>query len=344
MNRSFIFLFILIFSLFFSFNVEAQGVPVAGGGIDLTASADSPVPGQKVTITARSYSININSSTLTWTINGKVAQKGVGLTTLEVLAPDLGKTLNIVVGVLTTDNISLSNNISIGSGSVDMLMEGNGHVPPFFKGKIPIAYQNMINVIAVPHLADSKGVEYDPKTLVYQWNKNSRAVEDQSGYGKQTFTLVGDIVPRATNLNVIVSTRDGSRRASGYISVPYNSPSLTFYEDSPLYGPLYNQSIGQSIFIGKEKETSVLGVPYGFNKPITGLGNLVLTWMINGYERPELTLNESVTLRAPDGADGTSNVELTVTNSKDILQTASAGFMARFSSKSSTPVSSGPSF
>jgi hypothetical protein len=76
--------FLLFFLIFFSFNVQAQGVPVAGGGIDLSASSDSPVPGQKVTITARSYSIDINSANITWTSGGKVLQKGVGLTSLEI--------------------------------------------------------------------------------------------------------------------------------------------------------------------------------------------------------------------------------------------------------------------
>jgi hypothetical protein len=256
----------------------------------------------------------------------------------------LGKTTDIVVTAVTTNGVTISNSIKIGSGSVELIIEGNGYVPPFFKGKIPTGYQNTVSVVAFPHLADAKGVEYDPKTLVYQWKKNSRVVEDQSGYGKQTFTLVGDIVPRATNLNVTVSTRDGSRSASGLISVSYNSPSLSFYEDNPLYGPLFNKIVGDSIFIGKEKETSVLAIPYGFNKPVSGLGDLSLTWMINGYEHPELSLNESVTLRAPDGADGTSNIELTVNNNKDILQSASAGFSTRFSSKSSVSNTNGASF
>jgi len=344
MNRSFIFLFFLIFSLFFSFDTQAQGVPATGAGIYISASSDSPAPGQEITLTARSYSIDINSANITWTIAGKVAQKGIGLTSLEIVAPALGKTLDVTITATTAGGTTLSDSIKIGSGSVDLITENNGFVPTFFKGKTPTGYQNTISIIAFPHLADAKGVEYDPKTLVYQWKKNSRVVEDQSGYGKQVFTLVGEIVPRTAIIGVTVSTRDGSRSASGLISISYNSPSLSFYIDSPLYGPLFNKSTGEGIFIGKEKETSVLAIPYGFNKPTKGLGDLVLTWMINGYEHPELSSNESVTLRAPNGADGTSNIELTVHNNKDILQSVSAGFSARFSSKSSSPDTNDASF
>jgi hypothetical protein len=334
MNRPFLWFLILITFLFSPKLTVAQGIPATAGSIDITSSNDSPVPGQKVTITARSFNIDINSSTIIWTVNGKISQKGIGLTQLELAAPALGKEYKIEVSAITTDGLALTKSIILGSGSVDMIMESNGYIPPFFKGKLPVAYQNNVNIIAVPHIADSKGVEYDPKTLVYQWKKNSRVVEDQSGYGKQTFTLVGDIIPREAAINVTASTRDGTKRAVGYITVSYDSPSLLFYVDSPQYGPLFNSAIGDSVFIGKEKETSVLMVPYGFNKPINGIGNLILTWMINGYEREELATNESVTLRSPGETAGKSNVELTIKNKKDILQTASRGFSASFSANS----------
>ncbi len=333
--RSLILKFFIVAIVFSIHGANAQGVPVSPYSLEISMSTESPTPGQTLTLTAKSYSIDINSATLTWTVDGKQIQKGAGLTSLEVKAPSLGKESKITVTAISTKGITFSNSLSLSSGSVDLIMENTGYVPPFFQGKTPVSYQNTTNIIALPHLADSKGVEYDPKTLVYQWKKNSRVVEDQSGYGKQVFSLIGEIVPRATILNVTASTRDGSKRASATISVSYNSPSLTFYIDDPLYGPFWNTAVNETIFIGKEKETNILMTPYGFNKPTNQLGNLILSWMINGYERPELETNESITLRAPDNADGSSNIELTIKNKKDILQTASAGFSVRFSSKSS---------
>ena len=344
MIRSFILTLILV-NFFLSYNFTlAQGVPVTASSVDLTSSSDTPLPGQKIVITAKSFSIDINSSTVTWTIDGKVSQKGIGLNKLEIIAPPLGKEYKIGVSVVTANGINLANSITIGSGSVDMIMESNGYTPPFFKGKLPVAYQNNVNIIAIPHLADTKGVEYDPKTLVYQWKKSGRVVEDQSGYGKQVFTLVGDIIPREANIDVTVSTRDGKKRTIGYINVSYDSPSLNFYIDSSQYGPLFNSALSDNVFIGKEKETSILMVPYGFNKPVNGIGNLLLTWMINGYEREELATNESVTLRSPDNATGKSNIELTIKNKKDILQTASRGFSASFSANGGNTNQSNPSF
>lgn len=333
--RSLLIIFYIVISIFSFDLAHAQGVPIGANGLDLSISNDNPRPEDNVTITAKSYTIDINSATITWTIDGKVVQKGIGLVSLATKAPALGKEKKVSATAVTSTGLSFSNSYTIGSGSVDLITENTGYVPPFFRGKTPTVYQNNVNIIAIPHLADAKGVEYDPKTLVYQWKKNSRAVEDQSGYGKQVYTHIGEIVPREATITVTVSTRDGSKRASATTIIEYGQPSISFYIDDPLYGPLWNKTIDENIYIGQEKEISVLMIPFGFNKPTNGLGNLLLTWMINSYERPELETNESVTLRAPENSEGSSNIELTIKNKKDILQTASAGFSAKFSSKNS---------
>ena len=332
MNRIWFLLFFLTFSFCNIGLIHAQGIPASASGLEITPSIDTPQPGQKVSLRIRSYTIDIDSSTVTWQVNGKVVQKGVGLTSYEITAPALGKETSVSVSAVSTDGVVVSKNTKIISGSIDLIVESNGHTPPLFSGKLPISYQNTVNIIAIPHLADSKGVEYDPKNLVYEWKKNSRVVEDQSGYGKQTFTLNGEIVPRDVNITVTATTRDGNSRVSGFINVSYTSPSINFYVDDPLYGPLYNNILGENIVIGKEKEVSVIMEPYGFNKPINGLGSLDLTWLINNYEKPELSKNQSVTLRAPENSSGVSNIELTIKNTKDILQTASANFTIKFNS------------
>ncbi|TAK93607.1 hypothetical protein EPO05_07020, partial [Patescibacteria group bacterium] len=318
--------------------VSAQGIPSSIGGLALTASTNNPTPGQQVKITAASYGTDIDSATLTWTVSGKIAQQGIGLTTLSVNAPAVGKTVTVSVTAVAQNGVTISNSISIGSGSIDLIMEPDGYVPPFFPGKLPLSYQNTVRVIAVPHLADSSGKEYDPKNLVYQWKKDSGTVlQDQSGYGKQSIEIVGDVIPRPYYLIVDASTRDGSAKAEGIVQVNPQSPSLSFYTSDPLYGTLFNKALGGLITIGSQKETSVLAVPYGFSKPVNKMGNLSLTWIINGTEHPELSSSDSVILRAPDNAGGSSQIELEIKNTANILQSADASFSAVFSPGNQTP-------
>lgn len=332
------FLFLFVAFFFFASTTYAQ-VPISVGGLELTASTDNPAPGQTVTLTARSYIIDINTAKVTWVVDG-VSQSGTGMTTLQVKAPALGKKINVNVTVVTPDGKTIKSSLVVGSGSIDIITETDGYVPPSFRGKLSPVYQNAIKLVAVPHIANSAGVEYDPKTLVYQWKRNDRALEDQSGYGKQSITLFGDIVPRAYDIRVAVWPRDSSANAETITQVSFGGPGINFYVNDPLYGPLFNQAISSVLRIGSEKETSVLAVPFGFNKPSNGLGSLSYSWSINGTKHPELSSSESVILRAPNGSSGTSNVQLDVRNTDKILQGLYDGFSASFSAKQNSTVDS----
>ncbi|MCX6715548.1 MAG: hypothetical protein NT077_00855 [Candidatus Taylorbacteria bacterium] len=310
---------------------QAQGIPNTIGGLELTPSISNPSPGQSVTITVRSYSVDINSATLTWTADGKTLETGIGSTVVTVKAPALGKKLTVNVTAVMPDGTSFRNELILTSGSIDMIIETNGYRPTTFLGKLPVVYQNTVKIVAVPHLANSSGTEYDPKTLLYKWDQNGNAMEDLSGYGKQSVSIPGTLIPRPYVMSVTVLTRDENAQGVGYISVTPGSPSLVFYKNDPLYGPLYNNAIMNTMYLGSQRETGVLAVPYGFNAPASGLGNLSLTWFINGGEHPELSSNQSVTLRAPDASAGSSNIQLNIANGKDILQKASASFQAVFS-------------
>ena len=328
MKHIFLILTLVIFSpLCF---IHAQMSDPSATGIDLTASSNSPAPGQIVNITARSFSADINASKITWTVDGKMVQSGTGVTSLNIVAPALGKKHLITVTGVTPSGRTMISNITVTSGAIDIITETNGYVPPFFKGKVVPVYQNAVTTIAIPHISDSKGKEYDPKTLVYQWKKNGSVLESQSGYGRQAITIQGDIVPRDYTLEVNAWSQDGSGRAQVIVPISYNNPSAHFYVNDPLYGPLYNIEIGDTIRLGTKNETGIRVVPFGFNKPLDSIGNLILTWVINNTEHTELENNESITLRAPANTDGSSNVSLDITNSKDILQQANGNFVSTF--------------
>ena len=257
------------------------------------------------------------------------------------MLPDLGKKINIIVNATTPDGATVTSSISINSSSVDMVIENDGYVPQFFNGKTSVTYQNMVTITAIPHIMDSSMNEYGPKNLIYKWEKDGTVLEGQSGYGMQSISLEGDIVPRPYSLKVTVSTRDGMLQSQGTVSVVPRSPSITFYDNDPLYGPLFNKAIPNDATIGSQKETDILAMPYGFNKPLNSLGSLQLAWIINGTEATNLNSSDLVVLRAPDDVSGSSDVELKINNSRDFLQEADAAFSASFSA-SSSPASSTP--
>lgn len=328
MNYRLLALFVVAFCAYATLTHAQMSVT---GGLELTASTDNPVPGQTVTVTARSYTIDINAARVTWTVNGTVMRNAAGATSYEVIAPPLGKRTTIEVSAVTTEGVTVKSSIIIGSGSIDLIFESDGYTPPFFRGKLTPVYQNTLRITAIPHLANSSGTEYDPTTLVYQWKRNGRVIEGQSGYGRQTLTLTGEVVPRPYDISVAVWSRDNSASTEAITAIDVTGPRIGFYLDDPLYGPLYNKSVGSTVRIGDNKEVSVLSVPFGFNKPSDDNGDLDIVWGLNGRGVTNLRGHESIILRSPEGA-GTSQVQINIRNTDKILQGASATFSALFNS------------
>lgn len=320
-------------------SASAQGAIPTVGGIELTPSVTNPMPGQSVTITARSYSIDIYSANLTWTVGGKTVEKGIGSNVITVKAPALGRSLSVDISAVTPSGESLQSSLTLTSGSIDMIVEPAGYKPPTFQGKIAAAYQNDVKIAAIPHLANSAGVEYDPKSLLYRWEQNGDIIESSSGYGKQSLVIPGGAIPRPYVISVTVSTRDGNAQGAGTVSVNPVAPFVKFYKNDPLYGPLYETAINNALYLNSQRETGVVAIPYGFNSPVTGLGDLTMAWVINGRSRPELASNQTVTLRAPEGSVGSTAIELRVTNKRSILQGANGAFRAVFTAAaSSSPI------
>ncbi len=303
---------------------HAQGVPSNSGGLTISSSVANPRPGQSVTLTASSYTIDLGAASISWTAGGKILGKGTGLSKISVQAPDAGKKLTVNVTAVSPGGISIASSITLASGAVDMIVEPAGYVHPFFRGKTPVAYQNKVKIIAIPHLSNSSGVEYDPANLVYKWEQGSSVLQDQSGYGRQSVVIAGSMVPRPYLVTVTVTTRDGASVGSGSVSVAQESPTVTLYRNDLLYGPLFNYALGSQLYLGTKREAGVLAVPYGFNVPATRGGNLAYSWLINGAQHPELSANRSITARAPDDKPGSSNIRLTISNTEDILQEAGA--------------------
>ena len=155
-------------------------------------------------------------------------------------------------------------------------------------------------------------------------------LSDQSGYGKQYLDQKGDLVPRPYSVTVEVTNRDSSQQTSGSASVIPTDPSVSFYTVDPLYGPLFNKALGDTITIGSQKETSIIAVPWGFEKFSNFAGDIIRSWTINGVDHPELNSSDIVVLRAPDGSTGSSNIALNMTSRSNILERLRGGFTVQY--------------
>ncbi len=286
--------------------------------VSISIDPETPVPGKNAIIKLVSYNIDLNSSNIVWQVGGKTVSKGVGINKLNIIAPPIGKVSNIIAIISTVDGREIKKGINVKSSDTDLVWETDGFIPPFYEGKSLFSYQNTIKIIAIPHMQGNQGREADPKSLSYKWTVNNRVMQDQSGYGKQTL-LIKDELPVDLNIEVEILSRDGNQKSVSTIALAPGDPSISLYEEDPLYGVYYNSALSDNKVL-KNNELSVLSVPYYFNKKKNS--DVSRIWSINSIEQTDLKNNDNITLRTNQNSEGRSSISLEIRGVDNILQGA----------------------
>lgn len=291
--------------------------------MDLTMTPDSPAPNQSVDIKIESFSVDLNRSTLVWTVDGKQEKSGVGVTSFSTKAPANGKVSTVAVTIKTADGRTIRKSIEIRPGDVTIAWEALGNTPPLFKGKILPSYQGSVRFVAMPELYKA-GKRLDPQDLIYTWKNGSTVLGSLSGFGKQSAVVNGTVVVEPLRISVDVQSKDGVSRGNGSISVDFYDPEVRFYKEDPLYGVLYNHSLQNQEPL-TNNEFKVVGIPFNFSD--VGEYN----WSINGAEKPDLAKEKSITFRNKGTTGGTSLISLEMKSASRILQYARNNFTVYFS-------------
>lgn len=318
MQRFYFVLFLVFFIPLTSFAQIATTVD----STDLTLIPESPAPNQSVTVKITSFSIDLNRSTLIWSVDGKQIQNGIGLTEIKTTAPANGKSSTVTV-IIRNSGKDTRKSIELRPGDVSIAWEALGKIQPLFKGKILPSYQGSVRFVAMPELYRA-GKRLDPQELIYTWKNGSTVLGSQSGFGKQSAVISGAVVPEPLVVSVDVQSKDGVSRGSATIAVDFYDPEVLFYKEDPLYGVLYNRSLQNQEPL-TNNEFKVVGIPFNFSD--VGEYN----WSINGSNRPDLNQQKSITFRNKGTVGGTSLISLELKSASRILQYARNNFTVYFS-------------
>jgi hypothetical protein len=325
------FVSILFFVLFIS-ETAFSGVALAqfsqslSNQIDVVLSPENPEANQTVTATAQSYGTDLDSSNITWKVNGKTEKSGSGLKTFSFTTGSLNSSTLLTIIVKTSQGDTITQNYTITPTAVDLIWQSEGYTPPFYKGKTLFSHQNKIEFIAVPHINNSNGQEIPAKNLIYKWTKNGVVIGDFSGYGKNTYTTIGSIISRDLNIEVDISSADGNSAGYASVSVSPIEPSILFYQKDPLYGIQFQKALTETVNLPESGEMEVLATPFYFGTRNIKDSNLSYTWSINGQNIDSDTTQISRVFRKSSGASGTSLISLSIANADKILQFASNSF------------------
>ncbi len=279
-----------------------------------------PGPNQAVEVRIESYATDLNRAQITWTLNGKVLEQGIGIKTFNFTTGNLGVVSNLTITVETSDGNISSQNMKIGPAEVDILWEAQTYTPPFYKGRALPSYQSKIKLVAVPNMMQA-GTKISPNTMVYKWKKDGEIMNQVSGFGKSIIYLEDPVPLDGTQIDVEASSLDGTIKATKRIYLTQIAPKVLIYEVSPLKGTQLQSAIN-SIFNLTKQEIKFAAVPY-FYSSLSPKASTKYTWFLNGSALSGQTKPE-ISFSTQEGQEGTAQISVEARHTDRVFQRASA--------------------
>lgn len=313
--------FLLVLGLLFPASEVYALDPLAtytSNSVSVIITPDFPESGKEVTIRLTSYATDLERADISWTVGDKVIASGVGVTDVTITAPAGGQTTTVNVTVKLINGGLVQKSIPISPQDVDMLVESiDGYTPPFYKGRSLPIREGLVKVSAIPHFANVD----DSKDAVYNWNQNTKPLPDFSGYGKRYLVYKNAFLNSSDTITVVASSRSGSTSGKKQKTINLYTPKVLLYEDHPSQGLLLGRALTDT-FTLTDAEATFVAFPYfsslqQYNNPLSS--NIVYTWNINGSETTPTEKNR-ITLRKPEGVEGTAKIEVSVKNALSSFQ------------------------
>lgn len=301
----------------------------AGGNISVRTIPARPGPNQPVTVTIESYATDLDRAVISWFLNNKLAAEAVGQKTFSFKTGGGGSLSSILIIVKTADGSTLQQSLDVRPASLDLIWEAEAYTPPFYKGKAFYPYEGTVKVVALPDIVTENGGTVNPKSLVYTWKVDGNAAPNVSGYGKNFILFKGAVPLRATSVEVEAASVDKMYAASGKTTFSPVLPQLMFYEDSPLYGVLYNEALGGNVTLANQ-EIKIAAVPYFIGVKERQDSEVVYKWQLNNQSVRLNGHKDSVAFRQDRGVSGSAVVSLDVSLLGKVFQLASGGLTLSF--------------
>lgn len=322
------FVYILIYILFFGALALNRAQAQTINDLMVEVIPSNPSPGENVSISINSYTLNLNSLNITWLINNKNVLSGIGKTKYSLTAPDEGGGVTVSIKV-KSDEGEILKNLDIRPTAMTILWEAkDSYVPAFYKGKALPAPDSQVRIVAIPEIKVG-GLFLNPKNMDYSWRKDFSNDQEASGYSKNYFDYISDYLDPSNYIEVSASTIDQKYTSSDELVVETFKPKLVFYKNDPKLGTLFEKTIENGHLIADQE--ILVASPY-FISPKNILNpRLTWTWGINGKQIETSSIFKYLLpLKVQDGVSGKSNIQLEIENMDKVFQTAKKTISVEF--------------
>lgn len=313
MKRFFLVVFMISSIVPFVLFAEQQDFSVT-----LSASPEQASPYIPVTVTAESYSVDLNRATIVWSINGKTVKSGTGLKSITFRPGPLGSNTYISATIATIDGAQLTATKIVSTADSDIIWEAyNSYVPPFYKGKALPADEASIRAVAIPNVRGLGSVT-KMKDFVYTWKRNYDVVGNVSGAGRSSFTFSLDYLNAQEKLSVEIGARTNSSVSAANTDIVIVKPTIEFYQKTADGMIHFEKNVGnnESLYGG----SVLFAAPFGMSPKNIADPSLTYEWT-SGNDTIEN--NPKANTLSVDQLQAGS-INLLITNTKSLFEEARA--------------------
>jgi hypothetical protein len=308
MRKFLVFLFIVFSGITFAYasNLSVRQYP------------DNPREGEQVKLTLESDKYDLGAATITWTIDGQVADSGVGRRTLDMKTSQNGLG-QVVVATVEQDGYNSDQIQKVVEANTNFILyEGaDSYVPSFYKGRRLPAKEGTIRAGFFSFKDGSiQGLD-GSSNANYTWKVNGDSQSSMSGVNK----VVNNINTKVTdtNIQIEVTKEDQTQtRKTTDITVPLQSTQVVIYKTDEK--KLLRQLLSDT---ETAKKIYLLVEPFFFSVNNKSDSRLGYTWKINDVESKTAT-PWSVVFSGK--SSDTVKINLDIFNNQKITQENSRGF------------------
>lgn len=299
-------------------------IPGGGSNVSVDVFPAHPGPFDSVTVTLTSFSVNLKSADITWTLDKKLVLGGIGKTKFSFTAKNIGTTSTLSINIVPSSGPSVTKTISITPMGLDLLWQATDSVvPPMYRGKAMPSSEATIKFVAIPNIKSPSGSLFSRGSLIYSWKNNFDDTSVDSGFGKDSYAVLSSYLNRSEHVDVSAQNLVGNMTADASATIVTGKPKILWYADSPLYGPLFNQSLGNDYSVNGS-EVTVFAEPYFFSPSNPASKNLSYAWVLNGASLDTPSTPNVLFLHRDNNSAGTANVSVSVSSIGKLFQEATS--------------------
>ncbi|MEI7719699.1 MAG: hypothetical protein WCI89_00620 [bacterium] len=292
--------------------ISGSGGGAAPDPLQYILSPETPGPNALEYIEINGVGTFLGDSQITWSMNDKVVQSGVGQSTLKFMTGGVGSATHIHVDIKSPTNGSFSKDFVFAPSTVNLLWEADTSVPPLYLGKALYSAGSHVRVVAFPTIVSGRSLLGVDK-LSFQWKLNGDAQPASSGLGRNVFGFDGSQLhsEEAVSVDVLFN---GKKVGQADIVIPASNPQVVIYDHDALRGELLDGAFQNNLSLG-QSEVTLQAQPYYFANSSVQNGNLLYAWTLGGQDAngPD-SARGMLTLRQTGQGAGAAAVGVSIQN------------------------------